>query len=88
MAPHAARRPAGKLGGRDERRDTLIKYNTWHTAEYATPFKASDWLYSSMNWIKYSTVPYFDTLRPVTGNGDLYTKQPNGKYCCDLYIDR
>ena len=25
-----------KLGGRDERRETVVEYDPWHTAEYAT----------------------------------------------------
>ena len=38
MAPHAARRSAGKLGGHVERRETFVEYDAWHTAEYAKAF--------------------------------------------------
>ena len=41
MAQHAARRSAGKLGGREERRETFVELDPcppWHTTEYATAF--------------------------------------------------
>ena len=31
-------RPARKLGGFDERRETFVECDPWHTAEYATAF--------------------------------------------------
>ena len=33
MAPHAARRSVGKLGGGEEREETLVAYDPWHTAD-------------------------------------------------------
>ena len=60
MAPHVARRSAGKLGGRDERWETFVEYNVlngypWHAAEYATAFSAPDWLYLAvLHRIKYN----------------------------------
>ena len=47
MAPHAASRSTGKLGGRDERLETFVEYNVlhgypWRTAEYVTAFSAPD----------------------------------------------
>ena len=51
MTPLAARRSAGKLGGRDDRRETFVVYNVfngypWLTTEQARAFSAPDWLYS------------------------------------------
>ena len=45
MASHAARRSAGKLGHRDERRDTLVKCDPWHTTDYNPPiiFARAHW---------------------------------------------
>ena len=37
MASHAASRSAGKLGDRDERRDTLVECDPWHTTDYNLP---------------------------------------------------
>ena len=44
-----------KFVGREERRNFFVEYYPLHTAEYATDFYLSDWLYSLWRGIKGNT---------------------------------
>ncbi len=41
---------AGKLGSRDERRETFVEYDPWDTAEYATAYWVRD-LHKAYNFV-------------------------------------